>query len=74
MVSPLKMTPQHTKQKLVDLTTDDEKDSIEETQLEITDAQNRMEQVKSYLKSIIHGHQGVLSKAKLTYFQRNLQE
>jgi hypothetical protein len=43
-------------------------------QLSETEVRNRMKQVKYYPKSIIHDHQGLLSKAELTYFKRNLQE
>ena len=39
----------------------------------MTKAQHRMEQVQTYLKSILHEHQEILSKTKLTYFQKTLK-
>jgi len=39
----------------------------------MTKAHHRMEQVQTYLKSILHEHQEILSKTKLTYFQKTLK-
>ncbi len=41
--------------------------------LSMTKAHHRMEQVQTYLKSILHEHQEILSKTKLTYFQKTLK-